>query len=492
MRTPYFLASVTLMLLISIPQASGAPPGGHLNISQVFVDDPDNPTSIMIFGEDLLTGPQGPSVTLGHIGTLSIIGTPTDTLIEASLPAPILDGDYLLTVSGGTGQSQNDEYDLTIGAVGPQGNPGLQGDLGPQGDPGADGADGAPGADGTDGADGADGADGDDGADGAQGPQGDPGVLTFPVGNTAGGDNALAGNTTGGSNTAFGIGALQNNTTGNRNTAHGASSLASSMTGSDNTAIGNAALVSNTTGQANTGVGRRALQGNDTGSINTAVGVDAMHDNTSGHENTAFGGSALRSNTIGIDNVANGASALFQNTEGIRNTGIGRQALLNNTTGNRNIGVGFQAGGNYTTEDDNIAVGNEGVAGESGAIRIGTATTQNATFIAGISTSDLSTIGSPVVIDANGRLGVGAYSVVVNTTAVCNAQLPNATCASSAICPAGSVAVGGGAEVQDFNRDVLVVNRIGGANDAWLCQARNIDSYGIADCNVYVVCATSQ
>ena len=165
---------------------------------------------------------------------------------------------------------------------------------------------------------------------------------------------------------------------------------------------------------------------------------------------------------------------------------------MNNTTGDRNIGVGFQAGVNYTTEDDNIAIGNEGVAGESDTIRIGTATTHDATFIAGISPSDLSATGSPVVVDTNGRLGVGAYSVVVNSTAACNALLPNGTCTSSAICPAGSVAVGGGAEVQDFNRDVLVVNRIGGANDAWLCQARNIDSYGIADCNVYVVCATSQ
>ena len=38
------------------------------------------------------------------------------------LPVGIVPRDYLITVSRGNGQSPNDEYDLTIGAVG-QGRP---------------------------------------------------------------------------------------------------------------------------------------------------------------------------------------------------------------------------------------------------------------------------------------------------------------------------------------------------------------------------------
>ena len=114
-----------LYLLVFAPaMLFAAPPGGHLNVTEVLVDDPNNPTSIMIVGEHFLFGPSGPTVTLGEFGPLAIVGIPTDTFIQATLPAMISAGDYLLTVSAGKGQSQNDEYDLTIGAVGPQGEQG--------------------------------------------------------------------------------------------------------------------------------------------------------------------------------------------------------------------------------------------------------------------------------------------------------------------------------------------------------------------------------
>jgi len=56
----------------------------------------------------------------------------------ADLPVEMtpLVGDFLLTVSTGSGATQFDSLSLTIGAVGPQGLPGLQG---PQGEPGAQG-----------------------------------------------------------------------------------------------------------------------------------------------------------------------------------------------------------------------------------------------------------------------------------------------------------------------------------------------------------------
>ena len=57
-------------------------------------------------------------VTLGEFGPLNLVGVPTDTEIVVEFPAGGLPaGDFLLTVSTGTGQSQNDEYDLTIGAA---------------------------------------------------------------------------------------------------------------------------------------------------------------------------------------------------------------------------------------------------------------------------------------------------------------------------------------------------------------------------------------
>jgi hypothetical protein len=81
----------------------------------------------------------------------------------------------------------------------------------------------------------------------------------------------------------------------------------------------------------------------------------------------------------------------------------GFQALLNNT-GSNNIGLGSNAGINLTTGRNNIDIGNAGVAGESGRIRIGTAGTQTASFIAGISGVAVPG-GVGVIVGNNGRLG---------------------------------------------------------------------------------------
>jgi hypothetical protein len=76
----------------------------------------------------------------------------------------------------------------------------------------------------------------------------------YPGGNTAEGQNALLGLTTGGFNTAVGWLSLRSDTTGNFNTGVGAATL-SANTGDSNTAIGAAALLFNTTGAANTATG---------------------------------------------------------------------------------------------------------------------------------------------------------------------------------------------------------------------------------------------
>jgi hypothetical protein len=66
--------------------------------------------------------------------------------------------------------------------------------------------------------------------------------------------------------------------------------------------------------------------------------------------------------------------------------------------------LGAGAGQNLTTGSSNIDIGNQGVAGESNKIRIGTVGTQQATFIAGIRGATVAG-GVGVIVGANGQLG---------------------------------------------------------------------------------------
>jgi microcystin-dependent protein len=182
-----FLAGF-LMVFVFLPAASAnaaAPPGGHLNVIQVFVDDPTDPTSITIVGTDLAFGSGPLTVTLGEYVDPLVVTSATETEIVADLPAAIAEGDYLLTVSNGTGQSQNDEYDLTIGfgpqgeqgKLGPQGEQGKLGPQGEQGKPGPQGEQGKIGPQGEQGKLGPQGFDGPQGVQGKLGPQGEQGKI---------------------------------------------------------------------------------------------------------------------------------------------------------------------------------------------------------------------------------------------------------------------------------------------------------------------------
>jgi hypothetical protein len=87
------------------------------------------------------------------------------------------------------------------------------------------------------------------------------------------------------------------------------------------------------------------------------------------------------------------------------NTAAGSFALSDNQGGNNNTALGHNAG-KHITGDDNVAIAHQGVAGESGTIRIGTGGVQTETHIAGIrgrTTGNNDAI--PVLIDSSGQLG---------------------------------------------------------------------------------------
>ncbi len=211
----------------------------------------------------------------------------------------------------------------------------------------------------------------------------------YPNENTALGEDALFGLTTGIGNVAIGFHALFADTSGSGNTATGWYALADNTTGGANTATGTAALSNNTTGVANTATGHSALLNNTTGFANTAAGVNSLFYNITGNYNTAVGDQALYSNFSGIGNTALGVSAL--------------NALVNIRGASHNIALGDSAG-SRCRRSDNIMIGNIGSKQDEGAIRIGTRGTHLMARIAGISGATVAD-GVGVVINPDGQLG---------------------------------------------------------------------------------------
>jgi hypothetical protein len=192
-----------------------------------------------------------------------------------------------------------------------------------------------------------------------------------------------------GENTAEGQNALLNLNRGTFNTAVGWVSLQGNVGASFNTAVGAGALFANN-GDQNTATGVGALLSNTAGAFNTANGALALFSNTTGLNNTAIGWFSLFNNT-GDLNTAVGGSALSDNITGMSNTAVGQSALVH-STGSGNTALGFTAGNGVTTANNVIAIGALG------------ADIDTSCFIGNI--SGVAVTGDPVVVAANGQLGV--------------------------------------------------------------------------------------
>src|SRR6266704_189671 len=126
---------------------------------------------------------------------------------------------------------------------------------------------------------------------------------------------------------AFGVSPAPDGGYTNNNTAEGQDALLGLTTGTNNTATGFDALFTLSTGSYNTATGSQALK-STTGSYSTADGYKALFSNNTGSDNTATGMNALKSNTTGADNTANGFQALFSNN------------TINGVSGHKNTATG--------------------------------------------------------------------------------------------------------------------------------------------------------
>ncbi len=142
------------------------------------------------------------------------------------------------------------------------------------------------------------------------------------------------------------------------------------------------------------------------GSGNTAVGKLAGNA-TMGTFNTAFGEAAGRTMSGASGNCAFGFSALVAfSGAGNNNCAFGMGALQSLVSGSGNIAIGQDAGNNLGgSESNNIYLNSNGVALESGVLRIGGTTSA---FIAGI--SGVTVTGATVLVSSAGQLGVAVSS----------------------------------------------------------------------------------
>lgn len=162
----------------------------ELTVTEVLVNFGTSDTiQITVHGADL-DAAESVAVSLGEQGLLDVLSAAGSDIVALCPGSTCEDGDFLLTVLveaasiGGDDDEDDDDnrsrllaaaYDLTIGAVGPQGEKGDTGAQGPKGDKGDTGAQGPKGDKGDTGDTGDMGDMGDKGDKGDKGDQGDRG-----------------------------------------------------------------------------------------------------------------------------------------------------------------------------------------------------------------------------------------------------------------------------------------------------------------------------
>ncbi len=171
--------AVILIFAISYHlKVSALPVEGGVTINEVFVDFQNE--TITILGANF-TPTGNLKVILGEFGNLTIVSANSNTIVVDFPSQGLSEGDYLLTVSVGTSQSKTEDYNLTIGAVGPQGEPGPEGPQGPQGPEGPPGPPGPQGETGLQGPQGLQGETGPQGPPGADGEDGLDGISCWDL-----------------------------------------------------------------------------------------------------------------------------------------------------------------------------------------------------------------------------------------------------------------------------------------------------------------------
>ena len=165
--------------------------------------------------------------------------------------------------------------------------------------------------------------------------------LVFKINNQAAGKIDTSGSV------SIGRGTLAYNPGSKRITAIGDSALynnsfgsASLFTALDNTAVGEKALFGNTTGSQNTGIGKQVLYKSSNKTDNTAMGYKAL-ENVNTSFNTAVGSTAANQLTTGTYTTAIGYNAAYNTTTGSGTTALGYVAGYANTTGTANTAIGF-------------------------------------------------------------------------------------------------------------------------------------------------------
>lgn len=179
--------------------------------------------------------------------------------------------------------------------------------------------------------------------------------------------------------------------------------------GVGNTSCGVSALDLITSGQSNAAFGHAAMgSGVSVGNFNTACGEGAMFSCGGGVSGSVAVGWHTMIGVSGNYNTGVGYDSMNGGISGVGNVGVGFQSLKTITTGNLNVCVGNLSGSAYSSsESNNICIANDGVVGESNAVRMGN---ENSTdcYISGIVEESLSDENVVVIDIATDQLGIVA------------------------------------------------------------------------------------